>query len=86
MSSNTSRFEALAGLFRWLKKGIFDAYLCTVTFREKNIFEFVTRVSTGDTTIRIVIKNQCLFQFFNDYKFGKARNSTLIMKHISTPK
>ena len=61
-------------------------WLCTVTFRQKNIFELATWVSTRDSTLRLVVKNQCLFQFLKNYKFDKARNSTLIMKHISTPK
>ena len=31
-SSNTSRLEAHAGFFKLPMKGIFDPYVCTVTF------------------------------------------------------
>ena len=34
-SSNTSRLEAHAGFFRLFMKGIFDPYICTVTFWQK---------------------------------------------------
>ena len=46
-SSDTSRFEAHAGLFRLSIKGIFDAYVLW-PFDKNFIFELVTRIRTRD--------------------------------------
>ena len=49
-SSNTSRFEAHAGLLRLSVKGIFNAYV-RWPFGRNFIFELVTRVRTRDYTV-----------------------------------
>ena len=46
-SSNTSRLEAHAGIFRFLMKGIFDPYVLW-PFDKKLIFSLVTRFRTRD--------------------------------------
>ena len=52
-SSNTSHFEAHAGLFRLLMKGIFYAYVLS-PFGEKFIFELVMHVRTRDSTVYVM--------------------------------
>ena len=49
-SSNTSRFEAHALLFRLYMKGNFDAYVLW-PFGKKFFFELVTRFRTRDSTV-----------------------------------
>ena len=49
-SSNTSHFEAYAGLFRLAMKVIFDAYVLW-PFSKNFLFELVTRVKTRDFTV-----------------------------------
>ena len=49
-STSLSCFEAHAGLFRLLMKGIFDDYVLR-PFGKKFTFELVTRVRTRDSTV-----------------------------------
>ena len=49
-STSPSCFESHVGLFRLLMKGIFDAYVLW-PFGEKFIFELVTRVRSGNSTV-----------------------------------
>ena len=49
-SSNTSRLEPHPGFYRLLMKEIFDAYVLW-PFGQKNIYEFVTRINTHDSTV-----------------------------------
>ena len=46
-STSPSCFEAHAGLFRLLMKGIFDAYVL-LSFDKSFVFELETRVNTRD--------------------------------------
>ena len=46
-----SRLEAHAGFFRLLMKGIFDPYLCTVTFRQKVDFQVSSIFSTRHSKV-----------------------------------
>ena len=52
-STTPSRFEAHAGLFRMLMKGIFDAYVLS-PFGEKFISELVMHVRTRDSTVYVM--------------------------------
>ena len=49
-SSNTSRLEAHAGIYRLLMKGIFDSHVLW-SFEKKLIFELVMRVKTRYFTV-----------------------------------
>ena len=49
-SSNTSRLEAHAGIYKLLMKGSFDAHVLWL-FDKKLIFELVTRIITRDFTV-----------------------------------
>ena len=52
--SSTSRLEALAGIYRLLMKGLFDAFVLR-PFDKKLIFELVTHVNTRYYTVLCVI-------------------------------
>ena len=56
-STSPSRFEAHAGHFRLLMKGIFDAYVLW-PFDKKSFFELVTRVNTRDFTVCVINDNK----------------------------
>ena len=61
-SSNTSRFEAHAGLFKLLMKGIFDAYVLW-PFDQKCVFEFLRRVNTRDFTLIEIAHRKAYMQW-----------------------
>ena len=53
VSTSSSHFEAHAGLFRLLMKGIFNASVLSA-FDKKSFFELVTLVNTSDFTVLYV--------------------------------
>ena len=85
-NASPSRFEAHAGLFRLLMKGIFDAYVCIVIFWQKNTFELVTRVSNHNSTVlkAYFFLSDKLLLFYKYLRLTFVSNLPFILKMFKT--